>query len=317
MRRFLISLLLGLAALPVGVSAQLSVQLRMQRDTFLQYESIPVTVVIRNFSARPIQLQSSEGKPWLNFVIADENGGAIGGVGNRPIEEPLTVAAGQTVTRTLNLLPVYDLRTRGTYRVQAMVDMGAAHTISPPVHFTIVHGRELWSQTVGLPSSSSNEEYRTYSLLTRRDDHYDLLYVCVEDRKSELIYGALPLGVYLSIGEPDVRLDKAGHLHVLFQTGPRSINYAHIDPQAKVLDRAAYSNLLSEPRLTVDAGGQVVVSGGEKTYPREERVMNEPETAPAPPAPEKPKKSWWPFGRRKSSAESSETNSPATNFRAR
>jgi hypothetical protein len=317
MRRLIPLLFWAAVALPIGGRAQLTVELRMPRDTFLQYESIPVSISIRNFSGRSIQLQGSEAKPWLDFVIVTEEGGLIGAVGNRRVEEPLAIAAGQTVTRTLDLLPLYDLRTRGIYRAQAVVETDGVRTISPPLRFTIVHGREIWSQTVGLPVTGDHEEYRTYSLLTRRSDHYDLLYVCVADKKNDLIYGALPLGTYLTIGEPDARVDKAGHLHVLFRTGPRLFSYTHIDPQAKVLDRAVYADASSEPRLTADATGEVTVSGGEKTYPREERAMNEPEVKPAPPVQEKPKKSWWPFGRRKPAAESNQTNAPAANFRPR
>lgn len=317
MRRLIPMLFWAAIALPIGAYAQLTIELRMQRDTFLQYESIPVSIRIRNFSGRSIQLQGTEAKSWLDFVIATEDGGLIGAVGNRRVEDPLAVAAGQTVTRTVDLLPRYDLRTRGNYRAQAVVETDGARSISQPVRFTIVHGREIWSQTVGLPVSGDHEEYRTYSLLTRRSDHYDLLYVCVADKKNDLIYGALPLGTYLTIGEPDARVDKAGHLHVLFRTGPRLFSYTHIDPQAKVLDRAVYADASSEPRLTADATGEMTVSGGEKTFPREERVMNEPEIKPAPLVQEKPKKSWWPFGRRKPAAESSETNATPANFRPR
>jgi hypothetical protein len=318
MRRLAFLILVSTTALPLAASAQLSVQLRMQRETFLRYESVPVTVSIRNFSGRPVQLRDSESRPWLDFVVADERGGLIGAVGKRAGEEPLAIAAGQTLIRTIDLLPIYDLRTRGNFQVQAVVEMDGARTISQPVRFTIVHGRELWSQTVGLPTTGSNDEYRTYSLMTRREQHYDLLYVCVEDRKSELVYGALPLGVNLADKEPEVRLDKMGHLYVLFRTGPRAYAYAHVDPQARILDRAAYSDLASEPRLVADTGGNVAVSGGEKTYPRDVRMTNEPEVKPTPPpVPQKPKKSWWPFGRPKPSAESSPSNSPSSNFRPR
>jgi hypothetical protein len=187
----------------------------MQRETFLRYESVPVTVSIRNFSGHPVQLRDNEGRPWLDFMVADERGELMGAVGKRSGEEPLAIAAGQSLIRTIDLLPLYDLRTRGNFQIQAVVDMGGARTISLPVRFTIVHGRELWSQTVGLPTSGSNDEYRTYSLMTRREQHYDLLYVCVEDRKSELVFGALPLGVNLAEKAPEVRLDKMGHLRTL------------------------------------------------------------------------------------------------------
>lgn len=318
MRRLIFIFFCAALAIPVGVRAQLAIELRMQRDTFLQYESIPVSISIRNFSGRAIELQSTETKPWLDFIIATEDGGLIRAVGNQRVEEKLTVAAGETATRTLDLLPLYDLRTRGNYHAQAIVEVDGKQTISAPVRFTIVHGREIWNQTVGLPALSDHEEYRTYSLLTRRGEQSDLMYVCVADKKSDLIFGTLPLGTYLPVGEPSAFVDKTGHLHVLFRTGPRLFSYTHIDPQAKIIDRAVYADAPSAPRLSADATGEVTVSGGEKVYPREERAMSEPEIKPAPPPiQKKPKRSWWPFGRSKPATESSETNAVGTNFRPR
>ena len=59
---------------------------------------------------------------------------------------------------------------------------------------------------------------------------------------------------------------------------------------------AVYSDLMTRPGLVVSADGVVAVQGGEKTYPRSERMLSEKELAP-PPAPPPPKKHWWwPFG---------------------
>lgn len=315
MRRLIYLVVIGIAATGLRAHGQLAVQLRMERDTFLRYESIPVAVSIRNFSGRAIQLNDKDERAWLEFVISDEGGSMVRAVGKPRDEEPLSISPGQTVTRTLDLLPLYDLRDRGTYRVQAIVERGGARTVSQALRFTIVHGRELWSETAGLPTGDSDEDqYRTYSLQTRRDAHYDMMYVCVEDRAKQVIYGALPLGVYVAIGQPETRIDKSGHLHVLFQTGPRSFRYIHVDPQAKILDQAIYSDLMSQPALSSREDGTVLVSGGEKVFPREERAMRETPAQQAPPAEKKPRRSWWPFGKRKTPEQSVETNVPSTNF---
>jgi hypothetical protein len=121
----------------------------------------------------------------------------------------------------------------------------------------------------------------------------------------------IPLGFYLQVGEPELRADKAAHLHVLYRSGPRAFSYAHIDPSGKMFGRMVYSDILSKPRLVADAQGAVTVRGGEQTYPKPDRVMTSDELQPPPPPPEKKKKkSWWQFGRKKETAEVSPTNSP-------
>lgn len=313
---FLALVLTGVVARPAGASAQLAVRVESERDTLLLYEAIPVTVKIRNMSARTVQLQDSAEGPWLDFIVADEAGGLIAAVQRLDTSEPLLVPAGQTVGRTVNLLPLYDLRARGSYRVQALVGYGGARVISPPLKFTIVHGRAIWRQTAGIAADddAGMDEYRTYSLLTRRGERYDILYVGVENEPPTLVYGMLPLGKYLAMGEPEALIDREGHLHVLYRSGPRSFDYARVDPHAKILERAAYSDFMSRPRLVLSAEGKVFLQGGEQTYPRVERVMTEEELAPPAPPPPPRKKWWWPFARTPTAPDTGRTNAPSKNF---
>lgn len=319
MRRPIPFALCALLALPLSARAQLSVQLSMGRDTLVLYESVSVTATVRNFSGRTIELGGQENTPWLSFLIYDETGATISQVGKPPLLEAVQVAPGQTVSHTLNLLPYYDLRQRGTYTVRAVVESGKTHALSPPFKFTVLNGRELWKQTAGMPISTgeTNEEYRTYSLVTLHVGHSDLLYVGVQDEEHSLVYGMMPLGESLVSSEMSGKVDAAGHAHVLYRSGPRSYSYAEIDPAAKVLQRAVYSDLLSVPHLITGDNGSVAVQGGEQTFPRVERVMTDAEVNP-PPAPlEKPRKKkwWWPFGPTKSGAASATTtNAPTSNL---
>jgi hypothetical protein len=310
-------LLCAVLAVPLSVRGQLTVQLFMERDTLLLYESIPVVATVHNFSGRTVELDSGENAPWLSFLVTDEAAARIPEVQKLPLMEAVQIPPGRTVSRTFNLLPYYDLRQRGTYIVRAVVNSGGRRALSPPVKFTILRGRELWKQTVGLPvaAGETNEEYRTYSLVRLRLGHSDLLYVGVQNEARNLVYGMIALGECLALGEPSAKVDSTGHLHVLYRSGPRSHGYAEIDPQAKTLQRVVYSDLLSVPQLMTGDDGSVAVRGGEQVYPRVEHVMTEAEVNPPPPPPEKPRKKkwWWPFGPAKSGLTSATaTNAPAT-----
>ena len=319
MCRLILSAFCAALVLPVNVHAQLSVDLSMERDTLMLYESIPVVATIRNFSARTIELGGRAETSWLSFLISDEAGATIAEVAKPPVLEKVSIPAGRTVSRTMNLLPYYDLRQRGTFTLRAAIDYEGGRALSAPVKFTVLNGQELWRQTAGLPPApgQTNEEYRTYSILmlrTGRAHASNILYLGVQDEARALIYGMIPLGESLSLGEPSAKTDAAGHVHVLYRSGPRSYSYAEIDPEAKVLKRAVYSDLLSVPHLMADEDGLISVLGGEQTYPRVERVMTDAEVnPPPPPPPAKPpkKKWWWPFSSNKSTATSvTPTNQP-------
>jgi hypothetical protein len=279
-----------------AVAAPLGVQVQSEKDSYLVYESIPVTVSIHNYSGRTVQLNETARASWLDFIVVGEGNSFVRKLRQPQAGAAVLIAPGETVSRTVDLLPLYELRNRGTFRIQAVVQGEAGRFESPPIRFSLIHGRELWSQVVGL---SGTEEYRTYALLARRGERDDRLYVSVRDEPNDVAYGLVPLGTFLSTTPPQARVDRSGTLHVLFQNGPRSHGYVAIDPSARPVARAGYSDFTSHPRLVV-ADGTVSVTGGEQTYPRVERLLTEEElNPPPPPPPKKPKRHWWwPFGAR-------------------
>ena len=325
MCRSILFAFLTVLAVPWSARGQISVQLKMERDTLMLFESIHVSVNIRNFSGHTIELANQGEAPWLNFLITDESGATISPVGSRPAPDPARIEPGHTVTVAANLLPHYDLRQRGIFTVRAVVEGEGVHAISAPTAFTIINGREIWRQTIGLPRAEgeTNEHYRTYSVLLRRAEHNEVLYVGVQDEARDLIYGMIPLGDFIELGEPSVRADSNGDLHVLYRSGPRSIGYAEIAPDAQVVKHVVYSDVLSVPQLVAGPDGAVTVHGGEQVYPHLDRVMTAEELKPRPPPPSKPpkKKWWWPFGPSKpqpqatnTTSSASATNAPSANF---
>lgn len=295
MRFVVICLLLNLTG---AMAAPLSVQLRCDKDTYLVYEAIPVVVSLHNYSGRTIQIDETDQRSSLEFVVTSESGQMIPAFGRPRFGQPVIIPSGQTVSQTINLLPLFELRQRGTYRVRAVVRSETGIVESSPVRFTLINGRELWSQVVGLPVSDNEpEQYRTYVLVAGRGQRGDTLYVSVRDDPHSTVYSLVPLGDFLSTLQPQARVDHSGNLHVLFQNGPRSFGYVQIDPFARPVTQAAYSDFSSTPTLTV-GDGEVSVTGGEQTYPKVERIMTDRELNPPPPSP--PPKSkrrwWWPFG---------------------
>ena len=294
MRRMILLWLLVSGALAMTASAQLAVQVRVPHSSLLVYESIPIIVSLQNFSGRPIQLADTPTAHWLKLLVTDESNSIVPVTGTLGASEPVEVGPGKAVAQTIDLLTLFALRSRGTYRVQAIVTGPAGTMVSTPVQFELIHGREIWTQTTGLPAGQ--DDYRTYSLVTRHAGNDELLFVSVREEPMRTMYSLVPLGMTLPTSAPQVKLDKLSHLHVLFQNGPRSYGYLQVDPQAQASERAAYSDFISRPELA-DKDGVVTVVGGEQTYPKSERLLTEEELNPPPPPKPKPKKKWfWPFG---------------------
>jgi hypothetical protein len=314
-RLILFAFLAAVLAMPSGVRAQISVQVKMERDTLILFESIPAVVTIRNFSGRTIELANQGETHWLNFLITDETGASLSPVGDTFTTEPIRVEPGRTENIPVNFLTHFDLRQRGVFTARAVVEADGVHVVSPPVNFTIINGREIWRQTVGLPlaEGETNQQYRTYTLLLRRNSYDEVLYAGVQDEPHDLVYGMIPLGVFIALGNPTAKTDGIGHLHVLYRSGPRAISYDEIDADARIVKRIVYSDIMSTPQLVAQDDGVVTVQGGEQVYPSLERVMTDADLQPAPSVIPKPKKRghwWWPFGPK--NTQSASTNSVAT-----
>ena len=297
MRLAFICLLLSLTGVK---AAPLSIQIRCEKDTFLVYEAIPVTVSIHNYSGRNVQIDEGDQQSSLDFVVSTEAGQLIRSIGRPSVGHPVLIPPGQTVSQTYDVLPLYELRERGTYRIHAVLQTAAGSFQSPPLTITLLNGREIWTRVVSLPArDGETEQYRTYALLARRGPRGDTLFVSVRDDVHSTAYSLVALGDFLPTFGPQVKVDGGGNLHVLFQNGPRSFGYVQVDPVARPVARAAYSDFTSRPRLVDDKDGNITVTGGEQTYPRVERVLTEEELNPRPPPPPKPKRRWWwPFGPR-------------------
>jgi hypothetical protein len=326
MRRLIVfGFLAALLGVPAGVHAQISVQMKMERDTLIVFESIPAVVTIRNFSGRTIALANQGETHWLNFLVTDEAGASLSSVGDTFVTEPIEIEPGRTQSISVNLLTHFDLRQRGVFTVRAAVEADGVQAVSSPLKFTIINGREIWRQTVGLPlaEGETNQQYRTYTLLLRQSSHDEVLYAGVQDEPHDLVYGMIPLGDFIALGNPTAKADAVGHLHVLYRSGPRSISYDEIDPDAKVVKRLVYSDVMSTPQLVAQDDGAVTIQGGEQIYPSLERVMTDADLQPPPQIITKPKKHkhwWWPFGPKiaqptttNSVATASTSNAPATN----
>jgi len=298
MKRLLV-FLLAVTSVTGRLHAQLNVQLQADKDFYVLYEAIPLVVSLHNNSGRTIQLDGTTGQPWLTFLVNEQNGGAIRAVGRINTTQTALIPAGQTVNRTVDIVPLFELRSHGNYRVQAEVNANGISAVSTPVKFTILQGRKLWSQTVGLPSvEGDKDEYRTYALLAHRTERDERLYISVRDDPAQIVYGVVPLGMFLPIFQPYAQIDRDAHLHVIFQNGPRSFAYIEADPRAKIIQRAAFSDYMSRPRL-LDDKGVITVTGGEQIYPKMEHILTDAElNPPPPPPPPKKKKSWWPFGKK-------------------
>ena len=244
--------------------AQIQVELRFKRVQYVAYEPIIASVQITNLAGRDIELRDDGGQQWFGFEITAAEGRLLAPE-NRHAEAPLSIRAGQSVTRKINLTPLFPVHDLGAYHVRVNVFFADLNKFfySATKVFHVGGARAIWERTVGVPDGMPGAgEVRTFSLLSNRFPDHTKLYVRVEDKSTGAVYSTYPLGRVIAYDEPQVELDRLNQLHVLHCAAPRTWAYSQISLNGKLLAHSKFMETKTRPRLRRAADGAIAVRGG-------------------------------------------------------
>jgi hypothetical protein len=244
----------------LSAQAQIQVDLKFKRLQYIAYEPVIATVTITNLAGRDIVLRDDNDQHWYGFEVTANEGRTLAPL-QQSAEAPLKIAAGTSVTRKINLTPLFPINDLGVYHVRANVFFADLNKFfyAPAKVFEVTTARPIWQRTVGDPG---NGGVRTFSLMTNRFPDHTSLYVRVEDKENSLVYATFSLGRVISFDEPHAEVDRQNQLHVLQCSAPRVWSYSVVGLDGRLLKRATYSQTRSSPHLSRAANGSVAVSGG-------------------------------------------------------
>ena len=258
------SIVLGLllvASAPT-LPAQVTVDLELDQEQFLEGESLPVKVRITNLSGETLHLGQDE--DWLVFSIASPSGEGVSKLGNVPVKGEFSMGSSRVASRFVNLEPYYNLEP-GRYQITAYVKIKQwnQETASRSKVIEVLHGTRIWEQMVGVPQVDRPPEPRLFALIQADYRNRLFLYARVCDASEQKVYRVFPLGRLVSFGRPEVQIDAESNMHVLFQTGPRSFTYSQVDPHGGLLLRQRYDYLdSSRPHIRSREQGGLTIMGG-------------------------------------------------------
>jgi hypothetical protein len=256
-------LLLGLV-LVVSANAQVQVDVALKRSIYMVYEPLICNVTITNLSGGALTLEDIPREKWFGFQIETVDGRPLPPVNPHYQNETVEIEAGQRLTRSINITPLYPLSEFGTYRVRAVIYVSrlGKYFVSPQLNIEITEGRQLWQQTVGVPEGLGQGRARTFTILAHRLPRTTMLYLRVEDKEAGVIYCTTQLGRFITFASPDIELDGGNQIHILQNTAPKAFLYSHFDVNGKVLKQQAYQAYEAKPYLVRKPDASVAVVGG-------------------------------------------------------
>jgi len=267
--------------------AQVQVDLKFKRLQYIAYEPVIATIKIANLSGRDIDLRDDNGQQWFGFEVSAAEGRLLAPLRGAGPEPSLHIEAGKTVTRKINLTPLFPVADLGAYHVRANIyfpDLNKFFYSTTKV-FQVTDARPVWQKTVGVPDGAQGAgDVRTYSLLTNRFVDHTGLYVRVENRNTGVVYTTYSLGRIIANEEPQAELDAANQLHVLHCAAPRSWAYSHIGLNGEMLKHSTFLETKTRPHLRHGADGVIAVSGGMLDVPiAESKRIPTPKLSDRPP----------------------------------
>lgn len=257
----LVIAVLSIFAWPLCSHAQLEVSLQFPRRLYMLYEPIIATVSIRNLSGRDIILQDSGSQNWFGFEVTQQGGRQVAPRSTTYSLQPLDLRAGEKVSRTINLTPLFALQELGTYRIRSVIyfaDLNQQYASGFGV-IDITEGRILSKQSVGVPGT---RETRDVSLMAFRMPEGERLYIRIVDPQSGIVYCNTKLGRLLITDKPQMLFGRENIVHVLHPAAPRQFLYTEIGLDGKVINRQTYLAPKTNPRMFLNADNVVNVVGG-------------------------------------------------------
>lgn len=261
MRFLRIQLLAAVAVLMTGIaSAQIQVNLRLSKKSYLSGEPVPATITLTNLSGQDLTIRGSARDPWLDFIIKSNRGVPLV-MAAKPAFGAVNLPAGRSVAKSVDLAQLYSLGELGNYTIYSIVRLPDQRTDgfqSNRHQFTISTARPYWSQVVGYGNDA-----REFRLLQFSGNRKTELYAQVAKAKDGKVVATHALGEVLIFRKPTVTVDGSLRMHVLYLVTPSIWGHVQVDRTGKFLGRDLYKNPDSGfPSLAKSGAGEVLVVGG-------------------------------------------------------
>ncbi len=250
--------------------AQYQTNVTLNKATYLTYEVVEATVTISNRSGSDIVMGGPNGQSWLAFEVIAPSGNAVPAMQARA-DDNVIFKSGATISQKVLISNSYTFSEYGTYAVTASIYHPPSQQYfgSNRARAVFTDAKPFWEQSYGVPRDQPNAgQIRRYTLSTLRDTERTWLYVRVLEDKTNLKVNTFSLGTCILVADPQMTVDNANKLHVLFMAAPHIYAHVTVDTQGRLEKRRYYKEVeTNRPKLVVQADQSIDVGGGEPYDP--------------------------------------------------
>lgn len=248
-------------ALASVANAQLTTSLKLSKSQYVAGEPVVAVVTVTNHAGRELTFYGDGRMQWLDFMLKDSRGDHVTARG-REIFGKMTIRAGESLAREVDLSRHFQLGEAGNFSVGAVVHMPGntgESSSTNRVLFTQSPGAPYWSQKVGIPGKSG--ETREFRILNFSGDEKAQIYAQIVDGRTGQNVRTFLLGDVLMLRKPLATVDREQRLHVMFLATPTMWVHCQINTDGKLVERQIHQRAAQgDPQLLTFGDGTVRVS---------------------------------------------------------
>lgn len=242
-------------------NAQLSASLKLSKKQYLAGEPVIAVVTVTNHAGQELTFTSDGRTQWLDFILKDGHGEPVTPKG-RTVFGKMTIRAGETLAREIDLARYYQLSEPGNFSVGALVHMPGSTVEGASTNRVLFNqspGVPYWAQKVGISGKSG--QVREFRILNFSGDEKAQIYAQVIDGRTGQNVRTFLLGDVLMLRKPLATVDRQQRMHVMFLATPTMWVHYQIDTDGKVVERQIHQRgAEGDPQLLTFADGSVRVA---------------------------------------------------------
>jgi len=240
------------------VSGQVELGLTVEPARALLYEPIYAKVVIRNNTGGILPFNAERDSARFFFELERNKNDTVKQSDRTPLLFGLNLVPSGSTTNVFNLTSLYAMQSRGLYKVRAYLEWNNLLFSSQPVELEMLKGFEIVRLIAGVPGEQG--AMRVYVLEYLTQERGEQIYLRIEDANSSTVFGMHKLGHIVRVRKPEMKVDEAGNVHVLFQTMAMVFVHTAFTPYGVQLFSRNYADKSNKIALINLPNGQVSVA---------------------------------------------------------
>ncbi len=243
---------------PGPAAGQVAVRCRLPALQTLLHAPAPVRITVVNNSGRVLLLDGGRLGADLRLEVERSDGRILPPLSPRPLADGVEIMSGEAKDFDVDLMRLFALHACGSYKIRAVVDAGRTQSASADAPLEVVRGFEVARLRAGV--AGDVDALRLYQLEYLQTAAGENLFLRIEDENTRMVYGVFDLGPLVRTRAPELMLDEATNIHVLFQSKNMALVHASFTPYGVPLVRETAAAVPhGDVRMQRDEGGRVVL----------------------------------------------------------